>query len=214
MSYPHASQSQYSLYTDSDLGLNSDLLHSDAISDLIGSQTPLTSVSQFSSLTAPLSLLRVGPCLQQYWVLYSNEHGSDMDESRKSFVRWWLGTEFGSKPDIQDSIRWDGKKTSNVWNSFHQVAHEKTGKPKVMCTTCLCTLVHPRYQRAGSSPMNAHIKAGSCTRKPTPRIDQLLKQIVCCSSIIWTLNISPANLYILYKSQLPLKARPSPRSAW
>lgn len=79
ISYSHASQSQHSLYTDSDLDLNSDLLYSDIISDLISGQTPLTPVSRFSSLTAPPSLLRVGPCLQQYWVLYSNERGSDID---------------------------------------------------------------------------------------------------------------------------------------
>ncbi|KAJ5300184.1 hypothetical protein N7508_007427 [Penicillium antarcticum] len=177
MSYSQASQSQYSFYADSDLGLNPDILHSDDISALISSQTVLTSVSQVSSLTAPLSLPRVGPPLQQYWVLYSSKPSREMDESRKSFVTWWLNTEFGSKPDIQDSIRWDGKKTSNIWDNFNQVAHEKTGKPKVMCTTCLCTLVHPRFRRAGSSPMNAHIKAGSCTRKPVQKIDQMLKQM-------------------------------------
>ncbi|KAJ5300123.1 hypothetical protein N7508_007366 [Penicillium antarcticum] len=170
-------ESQYSFYADSDLGLNPDILHSDDISALISSQTVLTSVSQVSSLTAPLSLPRVGPPLQQYWVLYSSKPSREMDESRKSFVTWWLNTEFGSKPDIQDSIRWDGKKTSNIWDNFNQVAHEKTGKPKVMCTTCLCTLVHPRFRRAGSSPMNAHIKAGSCTRKPVQKIDQMLKQM-------------------------------------
>lgn len=105
MSYSQASQSQYSFYADSDLGLNPDLLHSDNISDLFGSQTPLTSMSRVSPPTAPLSLPRVGPPLQQYWVLYSPEPGSEMDKSRKSFVRWWLTTEFGAKPDIQDSIR-------------------------------------------------------------------------------------------------------------
>ena len=62
-------------------------------------------MSQVSSLAAPLSLPRVSLPLQQYWVLYSSEPSSEMDESRKSFVRWWLTTEFGSKPDIQDSIR-------------------------------------------------------------------------------------------------------------
>ncbi|KAJ6061250.1 hypothetical protein N7444_001946, partial [Penicillium canescens] len=127
------------------------------ISNLIGSQTLLTSVSQVSSLTAPPSLLRVCLPLQQYWVLYSSKPSSEMDESRKSFTLS-VGT---------------GK---NIWDNFNQVAHEKTGKPKVMCTTCLCTLVHPRYRRPESSPMNAHMKAGPCTRKPTQRVDQLLKQ--------------------------------------
>ncbi|KAJ5881335.1 uncharacterized protein N7529_000007 [Penicillium soppii] len=178
MSYSQASQSHYSFCADSDLGLNTDLLYSDDISELISSQTPLTSTSQISSPIAPLSLTRVGLPLQQYWVLYSSEPSSEMEESRKRFISWWLTTESGSTPDIQDSIRWDGKKTSSVWDNFNQVAHEKTGKPKVMCISCLCTLVHLRYRRAGSSPMNAHIKAGTCTRKPvTQRVDQLLRKM-------------------------------------
>ena len=126
----------------------------------------MTSTSQISSPIAPLSLTRVGLPLQQYWVLYSSKPSSEMEESRKRFISWWLTTESGSTPDIQDSICWDRKNTSSVWDNFNQVAHEKTGKPKVMCISCLCTLVHPRYRRAGSSPMNAHIKAGTCTRKP------------------------------------------------
>ncbi|KAJ5764738.1 hypothetical protein N7520_004297 [Penicillium odoratum] len=178
MSYSQASQSQFSFCADSDLGLNTDLLYSDDISELIGSQASLTSTSRISFPIAPLSLTRVGLPLQQYWVLYSSEPGSEMDGSRKRFITWRLNTESGSAPEIQDSIRWDGKKTSSVWDNFNQVAHEKTGKPKVMCTSCLCTLVHPSYRRAGSSPMNAHIKAGTCTRKPvTQRIDQLLKHM-------------------------------------
>ncbi|KAJ5981909.1 hypothetical protein N7451_012009 [Penicillium sp. IBT 35674x] len=78
MSYSQASQSHYSFCADSDLGLNTDLLYSDDISELIGSQTPLISASQVSSPIAPLSLTRVGLPLQQYWVLYSSEPGSDI----------------------------------------------------------------------------------------------------------------------------------------
>jgi hypothetical protein len=153
----------------------------------------------------------LAPLFSGTGVLYSSESGSEMDESRKSFVRWWLTAEFGSQPEIQNSIRWDGKTTSNIWNNFNQVAHEKTGKPKVMCTTYLCTLVHPRYRRAGSSPMSAHIKASSCTQKPTQRIDQLLKQMVCYS-IISIFNISRANPYTQFQSQLSHEAHPSRRS--
>jgi hypothetical protein len=177
------SQSLYS-YTDSDLGLNSDRLYPDDISDFIGSEIISTSASQYptpsapSTLTAPSFLTRVGLPLQQHWVLYPiNSSSSDMEESRKNFVSWWLTTEFGSKPDIRESIRWETKTHSKVWDSFQQVANEKTGKPKVMCKSCLCTLGHPRFRRAGSSPMNAHVKTGSCARSP-PRIDRLIKQMV------------------------------------
>lgn len=182
MSHSQISQSQYS-YADSDLGLNSDRLYPDDISDFISIQTPLTSISQLPTptLTAPSSLTRVGLPLQKHWVLYPVDSSrGDMDESRKKFVSWWLTTEFGSKSEVNQTINWDSKPKSSIWDRFQQVANEKSGKPKVMCKSCLCTLVHPRFRRAGSSPMNAHIKTGSCTRKPAPRIDQLVKEMVCC----------------------------------
>ncbi|KAJ5863538.1 uncharacterized protein N7529_005454 [Penicillium soppii] len=87
MSYSQASQSHYSFCADSDLGLNTDLLYSDDISELISSQTPLTSTSQISSPIAPLSLTRVGLPLQQYWVLYSSEPSSEMEESHNTVLQ-------------------------------------------------------------------------------------------------------------------------------
>jgi hypothetical protein len=70
MSYTQTSQSQYSFYANSDLGLNTHLLDSDDISDLISSKTLLASVSEVSSPIATSSLSRVGLPLQQYWVLF------------------------------------------------------------------------------------------------------------------------------------------------
>jgi hypothetical protein len=85
-----------------------------------------------------------------------------MENSRIQFVKWWLKTEFGSKKETQDTIHWDGKKKSDLWESFEQVAHEKTGEPKVMCKRCQTILVHPHHRRAGSSsifriPCIAHV---------------------------------------------------------
>jgi hypothetical protein len=132
---------------------------------------------------APASLERVGPTLQKFWVLY-NIDGA-MEDSRKQFVDWWLMTEFGSKKDVQTTIRWDGKKKSDIWERFDQVAHDKTGEPKVMCKHCHATIVHPNHHRAGSSPMKGHITTSACRSKPSPtkqRIDQLLRDSVSLAS--------------------------------
>ncbi|KAJ5267276.1 hypothetical protein N7478_010084 [Penicillium angulare] len=175
------SQSQDSCI-DSDIGLNftSDPSYPDNISDFIGSQTPLTSFSQTQTPVAPTSLIRLGPYLQKHWIPYPSDSSyGNMEETRKKFVDWWLTTEFGSQPQTRKEIHWEGKATSDVWDSFQQVAHEKSGKPRVMCKSCLCTIGHPRFRRAGSSPMNAHLKTSTCPRKPTPKkgIDQLVKEM-------------------------------------
>jgi hypothetical protein len=98
--------------------------------------------------------------------------------SKDDFVRWWLQTDFGSKKELQDTIYWDGKKSSSYWDQFDQVADEKTGQPKVMCKHCFNILVHPGHCRAGLSPMKAHLKGAACQRM-VPRqqrgIDQLIQ---------------------------------------
>ena len=110
MAYSQASQSQYSLYAKSDIQLNSDLLfQSDDLPDLAHSQPTLASElainwSKSSETTAPPSLLRVGPHLQRYWVLFSADPAIEMDTSRKEFVKWWLNTDFGSRPSIKTSV--------------------------------------------------------------------------------------------------------------
>lgn len=174
------SQSQFS-FTDSDLiDLNSDRIYPDNFSDFISIQTPVTSISPTRPTIAPSSLSRVGPPLQKNWILYPYDSTcDDMEDSRKKFVSWWLTTEYGSQPDVKNTIRWESKNRSDIWDSFSQVANEKNGKPKVMCKSCLCTIGHPRYRRSGSSPMTAHLKTGSCSKRAGPRIDQIIKQMVC-----------------------------------
>ncbi|KAJ5084993.1 hypothetical protein N7532_009764 [Penicillium argentinense] len=58
-----------------------------------------------------------------------------MEDSRKQFVEWWLTTGYGKQQE-GGNIHWDGKKTSDIWQNFEQVAHERTGQVKVMCTKC------------------------------------------------------------------------------
>lgn len=174
------SQSQASFYPESLIDPD---LQSDDTPDLPSSQPTVTSIpgSDFTLPRryprAPDSLERVGPTLRKFWILYNSD--PKMEHSRNQFVEWWLKTEFGSNPGIQDTIHWDGKKKSDLWESFEQVAHDKTGEPKVMCKRCHAILVHPHYRRAGSSPMKAHLKSGACLSKPKRRgIDQLIRDSV------------------------------------
>jgi hypothetical protein len=183
MSQSQASQSQSSFYAES--FLDPDLLRLDDPLELPSSQQTLVSISPSDFTTpfrysyAPTSLERVGPTLQRYWVLYNTNIA--MEDSRKQFVAWWITTEFGSKENAKESIRWDGKKKSEIWASFDQVAHEKTGEPKVMCKHCQSTIVHPNHHRAGSSPMKGHLTTSTCLSRPKAakrRIDQLLRDSV------------------------------------
>ena len=161
-----------------------DFFQSDDLLGLVSSQRTVASIPNSDFIRplrysrAPNSLKRVGPRLQKLWILYNSN--AEMECSRTQFVEWWLKTEFGSKKDTYDSIRWDGKKKSDLWESFDQVAHEKTGEPKVMCKRCHTVLVHPNHRRAGCSPMKAHLKGGACRIGPTKRgIDQIIQSSVC-----------------------------------
>lgn len=107
-------------------------------------------------------------------VLYNSD--AEMANSRTEFVEWWLNTEFGSK---KNTVRWNGKKKTDIWEQFEQVAHEKTGEPKAMCKKCQAVLVHPHHRRAGTSPMHIHLKGDGCHGGPKKQsIDQLLRSSV------------------------------------
>lgn len=172
------SPSQVSFYSDSLIDPN--LVQSDDLSDLPGSQPTVTSIP-FTPLPqvsyAPKSLERVGSTLRKFWVFYASE--SEMEDSRKQFVEWWLTTTFGSNPECRNTLHWDGKKTSVLWEHFEQVAHEKTGEPKVMCKRCFTTLTHPGHKRTGTSALKAHLKGGTCRLETKRRgIDQLIRDSV------------------------------------
>jgi hypothetical protein len=174
------SQPQASLYSES--FIDPDILQSDDLPTFLSSQSTVTT-SAFTPPAylsyAPRSLQRVGPTLRKFWILYSSE--PEMEHSRKQFVEWWLTTGFGLDPQCRDGLHWDGKKKSDLWENFEQVAHEKTGEPKVMCKHCFSTLAHPGHKRAGTSALKTHLKGGACRldkkRRGTP-IDQLMRDIV------------------------------------
>jgi hypothetical protein len=184
------SQSQASLYSDS--FIDPDIPQSDDLPDLPSSQPTVTSIpiSHFTPPPrlshAPKSLERIGPTLRKFWILYPSE--SEMEHSRKQFVEWWLTTGFGMNPQCRDGLHWDGKKKSDLWENFEQVAHEKTGEPKVMCKHCFSTLAHPGHKRAGTSALKTHLKGGSCRKNKKRRgIDQLIRDSV--SSIYYLLQV-------------------------
>lgn len=172
------SQSQQSQFSDS--FYEPDFLHSDNTQHILDSQQTTLSTSDSDFIfppprpRLPETLTRVGPSFRKNWILYS-------DMSKDDFVRWWLQTDFGSKKELQDTIHWDGKRSSSYWDQFDQVADEKTGQPKVMCKHCFNVLVHPGYRRAGLSPMKAHLKGAACQRmvpKQQKGIDQLIQDSV------------------------------------
>ncbi|KAJ5117352.1 hypothetical protein N7448_010984 [Penicillium atrosanguineum] len=157
-----------------------DFLQSDDLPILTSTRGTVTSIAPSENhlpshpTLAPSSLQRVGPRLQQSWVIYDTE--ADMDHSRTTFVEWWLLTDFGSKKDTQESINWSGRKKSSLWDNFSQVVHQKTGEPKIICQRCNTLLVHPHFRRGGTSPMRTHLKGGTCRPSlPKRGIDQLMQ---------------------------------------
>ncbi|KAJ5982330.1 hypothetical protein N7451_012430 [Penicillium sp. IBT 35674x] len=99
-----------------------------------------------------------------------------MDTSRTQFVEWWLTTEFGQKKDLRRTINWDSdQKKSAAWSSFDQVAHSKTGEPKVMCKRCRAVIIHPGDKRSGPSPMKNHLTSAQCAK---PQFQNTSKQSI------------------------------------
>lgn len=192
MSYPQVSRSQYEASRYANSFIDSDFPQSDESSDALSSQ----SIAQSTPVSdtppppryprAPELLQRVGKLFQPSYILYNCDKTDPMMEtSRIQFVKWWLMTEFGSKKELQKSIRWDTiQKKSDVWSSFDQVANARTGEPKVMCNRCQSVVVHPRFNRSGPSPMKNHLNSAYCSqpRKTTKQsIDQLLREMVSLS---------------------------------
>ncbi|KAJ5749520.1 hypothetical protein N7533_004858 [Penicillium manginii] len=125
--------------------------------------TPSICSQQLQLPRAPLFLTRTGPHLQRFWILVEMDPATG--QTRKDFTEWWLQTEYSTRKDIETTIHWDHKKRASVWDHFEQVAHKRTGEPKVMCKRCLTTLTHPNIRRGGTSPMNTHLKGNTCHPK-------------------------------------------------
>ncbi|KAF2997502.1 hypothetical protein E8E15_000493 [Penicillium rubens] len=97
------------------------------------------------------------------WVLYDSDQ-------EKEFLSWWLETDYGQQltKNGKYKFRWSVEsRSSKVWKHFDQVAGLRSGRPKVVCRSCLTPLNHPhhpRHKSHGTSTMGKHLKSNSCRR--------------------------------------------------
>ncbi|KAJ5277815.1 hypothetical protein N7524_003968 [Penicillium chrysogenum] len=110
----------------------------------------------------PAKLTRFAPGRRD-WVLYDSDQ-------EKEFLSWWLETEYGQQltKNGKYKFRWSAEsRSSKVWKHFDQVAELSSGRPKVVCRSCLTPLNHPhhpRHKSHGTSTMGKHLKSNSCRR--------------------------------------------------
>ena len=120
----------------------------------------------------PTILKRIGPGRKRNWVLYDAAYEDD-------FFSWWLHTEYGRQLNGggRSRIKWSiGTRSAEVWNHFHQVAEIHTGRPKVVCQSCLTLLDHPHHKSNGTSAMGRHQKSSSCQKGKKRATQQTLIQ--------------------------------------
>ncbi|KAJ5771454.1 uncharacterized protein N7511_003505 [Penicillium nucicola] len=112
--------------------------------------------------TPSANLTRFAPD-RRHWVLYETAQEND-------FLSWWLETEYGQQltKNGQYNFRWSTEsRSSKVWRHFDQVAEVGSGRPKVVCRSCLAPLNHPHHphhKSHGTSTMGKHLKSTSCRR--------------------------------------------------
>jgi hypothetical protein len=117
---------------------------------LISHQTGPTSSSLGSDhiSTRPHSC----PEIIKDWVLYT-------EMNKDEFVEWWLTTSIGSELYEKSHQIFDAKKRhSDVWRSFHEVVHTRTGDPRNLC------LDHPSRKGNGTTPMIRHLRGDKCQK--------------------------------------------------
>jgi hypothetical protein len=91
-------------------------------------------------------------------------------DQEKEFLSWWLETDYGQQltKNGKYKFRWSAEsRSSKVWKHFDQVAELRSGRPKVVCRSCLTPLNHPhhpRHKSHGTSTMGKHLKSNSCRR--------------------------------------------------
>ncbi|CAG8224680.1 unnamed protein product, partial [Penicillium nalgiovense] len=97
------------------------------------------------------------------WVLFDTAQENE-------FLSWWLETDYGQQltKNGQYKFRWSAEsRSSKVWKHFDQVAELRSGRPKVVCRSCLTPLNHPHHphhKSHGTSTMGKHLKSNSCRR--------------------------------------------------
>lgn len=128
----------------------------------------------------PSSFTRVGPHRRKAFILYDKM-------THNEWVDWWLQTDYGRK----SKIKWDSNRNTEIWNSYHQVAHSVDGAPKVMCKRCGKILEHPyslspngigKAQYHGTSTIQKHLKTAGCLRSENGKkaeITRFLQKEVC-----------------------------------
>jgi hypothetical protein len=85
--------------------------------------------------------------------------------NKDEFVEWWLTTSIGSELYEKSHQFFDAKKRhSDGWRSFHQVAHTRTGDPRILCKECGQLLDHPSRKGNGTTPMTRHLKGAKCQK--------------------------------------------------
>ncbi|KAJ5742366.1 uncharacterized protein N7511_001761 [Penicillium nucicola] len=132
--------------------------------DIDSSPTPVSrcSPSAGQPRTPSANLTRFAPD-RRHWVLYETAQEND-------FLSWWLETEYGQQltKNGQYNFRWSTEsRSSKVWRHFDQVAEVGSGRPKVVCRSCLAPLNHPHHphhKSHGTSTMGKHLKSTSCRR--------------------------------------------------
>ncbi|KAJ5264650.1 hypothetical protein N7505_007443 [Penicillium chrysogenum] len=97
------------------------------------------------------------------WVLYDSDQENE-------FLSWWLETDYGQQLTKKGKykFRWSVESlSSKVWKHFDQVAELRSGRPKVVCRSCLTPLNHqhhPHHKSHGTSTMGKHLRSNSCCR--------------------------------------------------
>ncbi|KAJ5661423.1 uncharacterized protein N7477_009039, partial [Penicillium maclennaniae] len=102
----------------------------------------------------PSSLKRSSDRLKT-WVIFH-------EMAKAEFMNWWIETQIGGDETTQKKVQWDGKKQNkDLWSHFDQVAHYKTGEPRVICNSCGKTFYHPNFakngSRIGTSSLRRHL---------------------------------------------------------
>lgn len=125
----------------------------------------------------PTSLKRSADRIKT-WVIFE-------EMSKIEFLNWWFETQAGANESTQKQLQWDGRKqNTDLWSQFEQVAHYKTGEPRVMCKNCGKVLGHPSFgkpgTRNGTSTLRRH--QNSCRREikqgKQPKIQHLIQNTV------------------------------------
>jgi hypothetical protein len=86
------------------------------------------------------------------------------------FLSWWLETDYGQQLTKNRKYKFRlsvESRSSKVWKHFDQVAELRSGRPKVVCRSCLTLLNHPHHphhKSHGTSTMGKHLKSNSCRR--------------------------------------------------